>query len=714
MLLYEDFLLKISTMNISLLDTPIEYLKSVGPVRAAVLNKELNIYTYNDLLMYFPYKYIDKSKIYKINEINSDQTYIQLKGRIISTATIGTGRGKRFTALFADETGTIELIWFNGLKWIVDFFERNKEYVIFGKPSLFNNRYNLTHPEVEIYNEETKLLSKSYQPLYSTTEKSRVRGFDNKNIGKLLYILLPQIKGFIPENLSENLLKKLDLISREEALFNIHFPASPEILAKAERRLKFEELFFNQLRLISLKLIRSTKLKGYKFEKVGEHFLTFYENHLPFELTNAQKKVTKEIRFDLNSGKQMNRLVQGDVGSGKTLVALMSMLLATDNGFQSCLMAPTEILAQQHYASITKFLGEMNVNVAILTGSSKKSERHKIHSGLLDGSINILIGTHALLEDTVQFNNLGLVVIDEQHRFGVSQRAKLWKKNTTIPHVLVMTATPIPRTLAMTLYGDLDISTIDELPPGRKPITTYHYFDSQRLRIIGFIRQQIELGRQIYIVYPLITESEKLDLKHLEDGYEQLSREFPLPKYAISVVHGKMKSAEKEAEMQRFVKGQTQIMVATTVIEVGVDVPNASVMIIEDAQRFGLSQLHQLRGRVGRGADQSYCILVSNYKLSVDAKKRLEAMVRTNDGFKIANLDLQLRGPGDIEGTKQSGIIDLKIADIVRDEKILVHARKCAIELLEDDPNLSKPENKSISENLNSILKKSGNWGLIS
>ncbi|MEI6346555.1 MAG: ATP-dependent DNA helicase RecG [Bacteroidota bacterium] len=703
-------------MAVDLLDTSIEYLKGVGPQRGDVLKKELGIFTYRDLLFYFPYRYIDRSKFYNISEINADLAYIQVKGVIVNAKLMGDGRSKRYIATLKDSSGDfIELVWFNSIKWVSNFIILNQEYIVFGHPTLFNGRYSFNHPDIEIpATVPQNLVSKSFMPLYNTTEKARVKGLDNKSIGKLVFSLLPQIKGFIPEIFPNDFISQEKMIGRESALFNIHFPESLHDLAEAEYRLKFEELFFNQLRLIFLKLIRTSKYQGFVFSKIGTNFLTFFNDFLPFELTGAQKRVIKEIRTDFQLGKQMNRLLQGDVGSGKTLVALMSMLIATDNGFQACLMAPTEILAQQHFKSISKFLDNQNVTVELLTGSTKKSLRHTIHAGLLDGSIHLLIGTHALLEDIVQFKNLGLVVIDEQHRFGVAQRAKLWTKNEIHPHILVMTATPIPRTLAMTLYGDLDVSVIDELPPGRKSIITAHYYDSQRLRINGFIKKQIELGRQIYVVYPLISESEKLDLKHLEDGYESLSREFPLPKYAISVVHGKMKPADKNREMQRFVRGETQIMVATTVIEVGVDVPNASVMIVEDAHRFGLSQLHQLRGRVGRGADQSFCILVTNFKLTMDGKKRLEAMVKTSDGFEIANLDLKLRGPGDIEGTRQSGALDFKIADIVKDEKILINARNSAIEMLEKDPKLKENQHRIIAEHLALILKKNGNWGLIS
>lgn len=703
-------------MSLDLLKTPIEYLKSVGPIRADVLKKELGIYIYQDLLYYFPYRYLDRTKEYTIREISSEQTFIQLRGVIVQKQILGEGRVKRMVASFRDKNGDlIDLVWFNAVKWASNYLELNKEYLVFGHPNLFNGRFSFTHPDIEpVEIEQTQVVSKSFMPLYNTTEKARTKGFDNKSIGKLVLILLAQLKGAIPEIFPSEILVAKKLMGREEAFLNIHFPENLEIIAKAQYRLKFEELFFNQLKLLFLKLIRVSKSKGFVFSTVGESFLDFYNHYLPFELTGAQKRVVKEIRADLKSGKQMNRLLQGDVGSGKTLVALLSMLIAIDNGFQACIMAPTEILAQQHFKSISKFLNGQKVRVELLTGSVKTALRHPIHAGIQEGSIHILIGTHALLEDTVKFKNLGLVVIDEQHRFGVAQRAKLWNKSSLLPHVLVMTATPIPRTLSMTLYGDLDVSVIDELPPGRKPIKTVHYFDSKRLQILGFIRQQIDLGRQIYVVYPLISESEKLDLKHLEDGYESLSKEFPLPKYAISVVHGKMKPGVKEHEMQRFVRGETQIMVATTVIEVGVDVPNASVMIIEDAHRFGLSQMHQLRGRVGRGADQSFCVLVTGFKLSSYAKQRIEAMVSTSDGFQIANLDLKLRGPGEIEGTRQSGIVDFKIADIAKDEKILVDARAMAIAVIERDPQLMAPEHKQIARQLAEMLNKKGNWGQIS
>jgi len=698
----------------SILDTPIEYLKGVGPQRAEMLKKELGIFTYTDLISYYPFRYIDKSKFFKVSEINSELAYVQLKGFINQIELIGGKRIVRMTARFRDETGNLELIWFNGFKWLKDKFNPNQEYIVFGKPTLFNNKYNITHPEISLPTDEDNTIVFKLQSFYRTSEKLKAKGIDSKGIHKLIKTLLVALQDKIPETLSEPIIQNLKLISRQEAIIQIHFPVSQEILQKAQLRLKFEELFFIQLKLLKLKLIRTSKFQGHTFSKVGAYFNDFFQNHLPFELTQAQKKVIKEIRNDIGSGIQMNRLLQGDVGSGKTIVALMCILIALDNGFQSCMMAPTEILAQQHFASISKFLKQMNIHVQLLTGSSKQSERKKILAQLQNGEIHILIGTHALLEDSVIFKNLGFAVIDEQHRFGVAQRAKLWKKNTISPHVLVMTATPIPRTLAMTLYGDLDVSIIDELPPGRKAIKTLHFNDSDRLKLFGFIKKQIKEGRQIYFVYPLINESEKLDLKFLMDGYDSIEREFPLPEYAISIVHGQMKSADKEYEMQRFIKRETNIMVSTTVIEVGVDVPNASVMVIENAERFGLSQLHQLRGRVGRGAEQSYCILMTNLKQTSDSKKRIETMVRTNDGFEIAEADLHLRGPGDLEGTVQSGILDLKIADIVKDEKLLHYARTVAIQLLEKDPNLTNTENGMIAKRLNELNKETGNWSRIS
>ncbi|MBC34755.1 MAG: ATP-dependent DNA helicase RecG [Bacteroidetes bacterium] len=701
-------------MSYNFLKTPIEYLKGVGPKRGELLRKELGIFTFDQLLTYYPYRYIDRSKFFKINEINSDSAYIQLKGYISGAQIVGQKRGRRLSAKFSDGTGTIELLWFQGIKWVQDKFKPDVEYVVFGKPSVFNNKYNIAHPEVEAVGSEDESLSETLQPFYSSTEKLSSRGLGNKAIGKLTKALALRSVGEIKETLSEEIIQKLKLIPKEEAVLNIHFPKNTEILQKAKARLKFEELFYIQLRLLQHKINRFEKSKGHNFSTVGEHLNRFFQEKLPFELTGAQKRVIKEIRKDMGSGKQMNRLLQGDVGSGKTLVALMNMLIAIDNGFQTCLMAPTEVLANQHFKTIVKFLEGLNIKAELLTGSTKAAARKVIHADLLSGELKILIGTHALIEDTVQFKNLGLVVIDEQHRFGVAQRAKMWKKNTIPPHVLVMTATPIPRTLAMTLYGDLDLSIIDELPPGRKPIKTAHYYDSKRLKLFGFMRDQIKQGRQIYIVYPLIKESEKLDLKDLQDGYESISRAFPLPDYAVSVVHGKMKAPEKEYEMQRFIKGETQIMVSTTVIEVGIDVPNASVMVIENAERFGLSQLHQLRGRVGRGAEQSYCILMSDVKLTSDGKKRMETMVRTTDGFEIAEADLKLRGPGDMQGTQQSGVLDLHIADIVKDEKILKYARNLATEILTEDQKLELPKNAKLRTQLIEQFKNKPDWGLIS
>jgi len=693
----------------------IKFLPGVGPKRADLLNKELSIFTLEDLLYYFPYKYVDRTKFYRINEIHATLPYIQIKGRILEFKSIGTRNKKRLVADFTDETGVIELVWFKGVKWIQESLATGKEYIVFGKPSLFNNKINLIHPEIEdVINHESSI-NASLQAFYSTTEKLKNSYINSRVIRKLQNNLMQSIKGKIHESFPEYLLEQLKFISLEEALLNIHFPQNMELLRKAQARLKFEELFFIQLNLLKQKNFRKEKFSGNIFSKVGKNFNSFYHNNLPFELTNAQKRVLKEIRKDLGSGKHMNRLLQGDVGSGKTLVALMSILIALDNGYQACLMAPTEILANQHLEAIKSFLKGLDIHIGLLTGSTKQSERNFIHESLLSGELQILIGTHALIEETVKFKNLGLVIIDEQHKFGVAQRAKLWKKNIQPPHVLVMTATPIPRTLAMTLYGDLEVSVIDELPPDRKPIKTVHYYDSKRLRLFGFMRKQIEAGRQIYIVYPLIKESEKMDYKDLEDGYESIVRSFSPPKYAVSIVHGKMKPEEKEVSMQYFISGRTHIMVATTVIEVGVDIPNVTVMVIESAERFGLSQLHQLRGRVGRGADQSYCILMSSYKLTHEAKKRLETMVTTNDGFEIAEIDLKLRGPGDIEGTQQSGIaFDLKIANLARDGQILQYARDIAEQVLEKDPLLTKPENSILVFQLKRLSKRRFDWSDIS
>ncbi|NJO68527.1 MAG: ATP-dependent DNA helicase RecG [Bacteroidetes bacterium] len=699
----------------SYLEQDIKFLPGVGPKRAELFNKELNIRTVEDLLLFFPYKYIDRSKFYTISEVDPNLPYIQIRGKITRFAREGQKPKERLIAKFTDGTGVMDLVFFKGLKYILDNFGIGKEYIILGKPNLFNGSINIVHPEIESVEKMEGQINASLQPFYNTTEKLKSNYITSRTIQKFQNNLWKDLKQPISETLPHYLLLRHRLTGRHEALFNIHFPQSNDALKNAQFRLKFEELFLIQLDLLKQKYNRYQKLDGLVFSKVGETFNTFYNKHLPFELTNAQKRVIKEIRKDLGSGKQMNRLVQGDVGSGKTLVALMTMLIAIDNGYQTCMMAPTEILANQHFNSIKKMLGDMHISVELLTGSTPKKKRTKISEELNNGNLNILIGTHALIEDTVQFSNLGFVIIDEQHRFGVAQRAKLWGKNQQTPHVLVMTATPIPRTLAMTLYGDLDISAIDELPPGRKPIKTIHYYDTKRLVMFGFLRQQIELGRQIYIVYPLIKESEKFDYKDLEDGYNAISQAFPPPRYVISVVHGKMKANEKEYSMRLFKEGKTQIMVATTVIEVGVDVPNASVMVIESAERFGLSQLHQLRGRVGRGAEQSYCILMSSYKLSEDAKKRLEAMVSSSDGFEIAELDLKLRGPGDLEGTQQSGLaFDLKIANLAKDGQILQFARDSAIEVLENDPLLLRPENQILIQALNQTKNKEINWGQIS
>lgn len=678
----------------SVLDTPVEFLKGVGPSRADVLKKDLGLFTYQDMLAHYPFRYIDRTKYFKINQINPDSQYIQIIGRVISKKVIGDKRAKRIIAVFKDETGVMELVWFQSLKWVDDNITVGTAYVAFGKPSIFNGTFSISHPEMELY--QRKQVGRgnlTLQPVYNSTEKLKKFNLDSKGLQRLIAGLLDQIIPQVPENLPQYIIDKYQLPDKRMALLNIHFPKNQKDLNAAERRLKFEELFFIQLQLLHNKHLRQLKFKGATFDKVGEKVNRFYKEFLPFELTNAQKRVVKEIRIDTQRGVQMNRLVQGDVGSGKTAVALMSMLLANDNGYQACMMAPTEILARQHYASITDLVSGDLVRVAILTGNTKKKERTILHAQLENGEIDILIGTHALIEDKVQFKNLGLVVIDEQHRFGVEQRAKLWRKNIIPPHILVMTATPIPRTLAMTLYGDLDVSIIDELPAGRKPIETKHLFEGQRLRMFGFMKQEIAKGRQVYIVYPLIKESEKLDLLHLEAGIEQLSYQFPRPDYQISIVHGQMPNADKQFEMQQFIDGKSQIMVATTVIEVGVNVPNASVMVIENAERFGLSQLHQLRGRVGRGAEQSFCILMSGNKLSKEGKIRLETMVRTNNGFEISEIDLQLRGPGDITGTQQSGVLDLKLADLAKDQIILSEARNTVIELFSEDPQLEKPEN---------------------
>lgn len=696
------------------LEQEIKFLPGVGPKRAELLYKELKIKTFRDLIYYFPFKYIDRTKFYKIAEIHSQMPYIQIKGKIQSMETVGTGNKQRLTARFFDESGSIELVWFSSIKWQKENLKINTEYIVFGKPSEFGGRISLVHPDMETGEESQLKPSGLFQGYYFTSESLKKTFINSKTINKLQLTLASLVKGKIHETLPRYLTERLKLVSLEEALIAIHKPENSRDLKNATFRLKFEELFYIQLKILALKHYRENKNKGFRFSNVGYNFNTFYSGFLPFELTNAQKKVIKEIRRDVNRNIQMNRLLQGDVGSGKTLVALMTMLIAMDNDFQCALMAPTEILAQQHFQSISRFLNGMNVNVALLTGSTKKSERKILHEALENNRIQILIGTHALIEDNVIFKNLGLVVIDEQHRFGVAQRAKLWQKNDSIPpHILVMTATPIPRTLAMTVYGDLDVSVIDELPPGRKPIQTMHYFENRRAQVYNFLRQQMEKGTQIYIVYPLISESEKMDLKNLEEGYRHITEAFP--DVSVSMVHGKMKPAIKESAMQAFKKGETKIMVATTVIEVGVDVPNASVMVIESAERFGLSQLHQLRGRVGRGAEQSYCILMSSYKIGPESRKRLETMVRTNDGFEIAEVDMKLRGPGDIEGTQQSGIgFDLKIANLGKDGEILQLARNVATEVLEKDPNLESEANHILLQNLKSVKQTEFDWSSIS
>lgn len=682
--------------------TPIEYLKGVGPQKADVLKKELQIFTIGDLLQYYPFRYIDRTKFHKIRQLHPDLIGAQVLGRLIQLQEVGEKKAKRLVGIFKDDTGSMELVWFQSVQWLKKSLTVGSAYIIYGKPTEFNGQISITHPEIELYNnQEKKIGNMTMQPVYYSTEKLKKFNLDTKGIQRLQQTALEIVYRNIPETLPDYLLIKHGLIPYQKAILSIHFPQNVNELNAVIRRLKFEELFFIQLRLLRNKQLNTQKYKGHRFDKVGEKFNTFFNSRLPFPLTNAQKRVVKEIRIDTNTGAQMNRLVQGDVGSGKTVVALMSMLLALDNGYQACMMAPTEILATQHYNGLKELLGENLCTIKLLTGSTTTKERRIIHQELEDGTLDILIGTHALIEDKVKFKNIGFVVIDEQHRFGVEQRAKLWRKNTIPPHMLVMTATPIPRTLAMTLYGDLDISIIDELPAGRKPIKTVHFFENQRLRVFGFMREEITKGRQVYIVYPLIKESEKMDLLNLESGLESLQKEFPLPNYKISIVHGKMPVKDKDFEMQRFVKGETQIMVATTVIEVGVNVPNASVMVIENSERFGLSQLHQLRGRVGRGAEQSFCILMSGNKLSKEGRRRLETMVQTNDGFEIAEVDLELRGPGDISGTQQSGVLDMKIADLAKDQQILAEARNSVIEIFSQDPTLQAPENQILVNYLN-------------
>ena len=696
-----------------ILSTPIEYLKGVGPIRSELLKKELNIFTYEDLLLHFPFRYVDKSNIHLISQINDSFPHVQFRGRIKKIEEKGNKRSKRLIAYFQDSSGVIELIWFKSIRWIKQNLDLDKEYIVFGKPSFFSGKPNLVHPDLDVM-DGVKEDFMGLHGVYSTTEKLINKGLNSRAISKLVKNLLPLLENNIEENLSDEILTKFKIPKKKNALINIHISKDLKILERAQKRLKFEELFFLQLHLLKSKQLRKTKTIGYSLADIGENFNDFYNNHLKFPLTNAQKKVIKEIRADVKKNQQMNRLLQGDVGSGKTIVALLSMLIAIDNGYQACIMAPTEILAQQHFKTMSQELKSLNIKIDILTGSKKSKGRKVLLEELKNGDINLLIGTHALLEDTVEFSNLGFVVIDEQHRFGVAQRAKLWKKNKYPPHILVMTATPIPRTLSMTLYGDLDVSVIDELPPGRKEIKTLWKSDSSRLNIIRFMHEQIKEGRQVYIVFPLIDESAKLDYKNLIEGFDSIVREFPLPDFQVSVVHGQMKSADKEYEMQRFVEGKTDILVATTVIEVGVNVPNASVMVIESAERFGLSQLHQLRGRVGRGANQSYCVLMSGHKVSADGKTRLQTMVDTNDGFKLAEVDLKLRGPGDMMGTKQSGLLNFKIADLIKDNKILIFAREQAQILLEDDFDLSKSENINIARFYRPYARERMGWSRIS
>lgn len=694
------------------LDTGIEYLKGVGPQRADLLKKEARIFTFRDLLYYFPFRYVDKTAYYKIAEIHADMQHIQFVGEIVHVEIVGKVRAQRMVALLKDDTGTIELIWFKGIRFLKNTVKRGARFIVFGKPSSFNGKINIAHPELERYSPNKIQAGSKMQPVYPSTEKLGVFGLNSKGIEKLTEILLKTVLNIIPETLPDYLIEQFKLITAKEAYRQVHLPQNEELLSKAKFRLKFEELFYVQLQILRSKLSRMQEVEGFVFETIGDAFNSFYKDVLPFDLTGAQKRVIKEVRSDLKKGKQMNRLLQGDVGSGKTIVATLVMLIGVDNGFQSALMAPTEILATQHFEGIKAQLNQIGLRVELLTGSTKKAARKEIHEALLAGEIHVLVGTHALLEDKVKFKNLGLVVIDEQHRFGVAQRSRMYEKNHIAPHILVMSATPIPRTLAMTLYGDLEVSIIDELPPGRKPIKTVHKKDSGRLRVFGFMREEIKKGRQIYIVYPLIEESEKLDLKNIEDGYESIKRAFP--DNQVSIVHGRMKADVKDYEMQRFVKGETQIMVATTVIEVGVNVPNASVMVIENAERFGLAQLHQLRGRVGRGAEQSYCVLMTKDKLSEDGKIRMETMVGTNDGFEVSEADLRLRGPGDLMGTQQSGVLNLLVADLAKDGEILKVARHAAMDVLRSDPNFRKPENEVIRRHFVRFIKDRPNWSSVS
>lgn len=696
------------------IQTAIEYLKGVGPERARLLKEELNIKTFQDLLHFFPNRYIDRSQFYAINQLPQTNAEVQVKGKITQIEYISQKRGKRMVAQFEDETGAMELVWFRGYQWIRESLKINQSYVIFGRLNWFKGRASMPHPEMELEVNFQKNVKAAFYPIYPSTEKLINKGISQRVIQKLVAHLIEKGGEAFAETLPQYLLDHYKLISKIMALKEVHYPSTQHHLSRAQARLKFEEFFYLQLQLILKNIQRKNKIKGFIFSTIGATFNNFFESHLPFNLTEAQKRVVKEIRTDLGTGRQMNRLLQGDVGSGKTIVALLAMLIAIDNKFQACLVAPTEILAQQHYQSLSELLQETEVQIKLLTGSTKQKDRRALHQALKAGDLNILIGTHAIFEDKVHFKNLGLAIIDEQHRFGVAQRSKLWRKNQTPPHVLVMTATPIPRTLAMSVYGDLDVSVIDQLPPGRKPVKTTHRYDNKRLGVFAFVKEQIKEGRQVYIVYPLIQESEKLDYKDLMDGYESISRSFPPPQYQISIVHGKMKPEDKAFEMQRFIEGKTQIMVATTVIEVGVNVPNASVMIIESAERFGLSQLHQLRGRVGRGAAQSFCILMSGSKLSEEGKTRLQTMVKSNDGFEIAEVDLRLRGPGNLMGTQQSGILQLKIADLVKDSTLLKAARDTAQQILKQDPELKRPEHQIIKRTLMALRFDSNIWNFIS
>jgi ATP-dependent DNA helicase RecG len=702
-------------MQTNLLETPIEYLKGVGPKKGELFKKEFHIFTFQDLLFYYPYRHVDKTQIHNISSLEVEGAFMQFKGRVTTCEILGERHAKRLVALFTDGTGMIELVWFNSLKWAENELAQKREFIVFGKPTLFNRRWNMAHPEI-IDPEKQSIIGvpMAFQPLYSSSEKAKKSGLDSRSISKLVITLFSLIQEVIHERLSDDIIQKYKLLSLKEALVNVHYPASQELLSKAMLRLKFDELFFVQLRLLTQKLLHDKKISGYLFSTVGDTFNSYYKNYLPFDLTDAQKRVIKEIRADVGSGKQMNRLLQGDVGSGKTITALLVMLIAKDNGYQSCLMAPTEILATQHFESVSKLLIDMPMKIGFLTGSTKAAKRKSLFEEMQNGTIDILIGTHALLENNVIFNNLGLVVIDEQHRFGVEQRAAMWKKNKTPPHILVMTATPIPRTLAMTLYGDLDVSIIDELPKGRKPIITKHLYEKNRLSMFGFLQREIAAGRQVFVVYPLIKESEKMDLFDLMAGYDLMADCFPIPQYQIGIVHGKMKTHEKDFVMNRFVKKEINILLSTTVIEVGIDVPNASVMVIENAERFGLSQLHQLRGRVGRGADQSYCLLMTKHELATESKHRLKAMTETNDGFEIANIDLRLRGPGDMQGTRQSGELDFQLADLAKDEKLVVFTRNLAKEILEEDPDLQLPKNQIMKQYLQEMMKKYSFFGNIS